>query len=823
MADDDEREMVAVMESMIANNSDCAAFGQEFSDLQKKCDNVAAVAIGKEREYEGYNGDLSSVREQLTFTRRNIEEIVSNIETIKLNADQIVSVKNSLAASEKLSRDKIVVFEGYFEELKAALAMGADWKPEQLEQKNALEKERDYLTGKLDNKKNQVKGVRSDIERICDHIQQLEQSIKTTEDAVVQANKDIKSFEQKAVLGIEKRNGTEKELFDLRAAILAAEEEFARKKLDVNKGDQAKEELEALLEQLKGKMEMYIKEYETLLRVMQSVSSDLEKQKTQNIKIEVDLEEKAKYITEKTEDSRIIRKDIKKTKKLSDFAHEQALQAEKDQLAAEQLRDELEKKQSMITEVDVIQIRKEVESLDKQLATTKAEIEIVRKKHTSSEKQAKAMADLVQLNQNGKRNLLNEMKLIDEEIELRKDNIRLVLIEKERYEHETEVTNQQYYTGLEELKLQELQIKELTKKMVEDQGKLKNKQTLYEAVRSDRNLFSRQLTESQDEIAALKIKFRSVNHRIDQLKDEVTVKDHNIVKEHFMHHSVDKERELLKNELVKIRKQVQSSEGIIENQRVEVIKLIRIIEDAELEKHRQKNELNSVTSERNLLTGQIVKRNYELGVMYDRIKFQRSKLRIGERSFNKLIENLAIWQQQLIRVVQEQNDTIAKLDGFEDLRRRVIAVERSILKEQTKSRALADELEKPMHVHRWRVLESSDPKRFEKIKHIQALQKQLIYKADDITRLDLLIQEKEKIYIELKNILARQPGPEVEEQILIYQQTLKDKVKQLASMEDELLMYREQVEAFRDDIAKIDKGMAKTKKRWLKLMATQKM
>jgi hypothetical protein len=32
-----------------------------------------------------------------------------------------------------------------------------------------------------------------------------------------------------------------------------------------------------------------------------------------------------------------------------------------------------------------------------------------------------------------------------------------------------------------------------------------------------------------------------------------------------------------------------------------------------------------------------------------------------------------------------------------------------------------------------------------------------------------LLQEKEKLYVELKGILARQPGPEVAEQLSIYQ------------------------------------------------------
>ena len=37
--------------------------------------------------------------------------------------------------------------------------------------------------------------------------------------------------------------------------------------------------------------------------------------------------------------------------------------------------------------------------------------------------------------------------------------------------------------------------------------------------------------------------------------------------------------------------------------------------------------------------------------------------------------------------------------------------------------------------------------------------------------------------MELKSVIARQPGLEVEEQLLVYQQTLKDKVKQLSAMD----------------------------------------
>ena len=75
--------------------------------------------------------------------------------------------------------------------------------------------------------------------------------------------------------------------------------------------------------------------------------------------------------------------------------------------------------------------------------------------------------------------------------------------------------------------------------------------------------------------------------------------------------------------------------------------------------------------------------------------------------------------------------------------------------------------------------QGSDPSTYEMIQKIHTLQKRLIQKTEEVVEKELLIQEKEKLYLELKHILARQPGPEVAEQLQIYQQTLKEKTKQM--------------------------------------------
>ena len=111
-----------------------------------------------------------------------------------------------------------------------------------------------------------------------------------------------------------------------------------------------------------------------------------------------------------------------------------------------------------------------------------------------------------------------------------------------------------------------------------------------------------------------------------------------------------------------------------------------------------------------------------------------------------------------------------------------------MLRERTRCRALEEELENPMNIHRWRRLEGSDPSSFELIQQVHALQKLLIQKTEEIANKEFVIRERETVYVELREILARQPGPEVAEQLHEFQRSLKCKTKQLKRLSAELNM-----------------------------------
>lgn len=129
--------------------------------------------------------------------------------------------------------------------------------------------------------------------------------------------------------------------------------------------------------------------------------------------------------------------------------------------------------------------------------------------------------------------------------------------EKQKFGLQAAQANAKYFQSLEQIKLKDNLISEFQKKNLETEQKLQQQQSLYEAVRSDRNLYSQKLTETQDEIAEIKRRYKIVNHQISQLKEEIDSKEVALAKESFEHKKKDKTVEELSREIEKKKQEYQ--------------------------------------------------------------------------------------------------------------------------------------------------------------------------------------------------------------------------------------------------------------------------
>ena len=85
------------------------------------------------------------------------------------------------------------------------------------------------------------------------------------------------------------------------------------------------------------------------------------------------------------------------------------------------------------------------------------------------------------------------------------------------------------------------------------------------------------------------------------------------------------------------------NKNYIEAQEAEQRKLLKIISEADAERLRQKKELDQVISERDILGTQLVRRNDELALLYEKIKIQQSRLNKGEIQYRYVFQWMERW------------------------------------------------------------------------------------------------------------------------------------------------------------------------------------
>ncbi|XP_074401290.1 cilia- and flagella-associated protein 58 isoform X4 [Zonotrichia albicollis] len=270
-----------------------------------------------------------------------------------------------------------------------------------------------------------------------------------------------------------------------------------------------------------------------------------------------------------------------------------------------------------------------------------------------------------------------------------------------------------------------------------------------------------------------------------------------------------------KAELLKMTKEAQEVKAYIENQEAEEKRLLNVIAEAEVERMKQKREFDKVVGERHALVTQLIRRNDEVALLYEKIKIQQSVLNRGENEYRQRAEEMRILKLEIKKLRREKGILGKSVANVQELRWEFNHMQKELLREQTRCKILEEELQKPLQVHRWRKLEASDPSTYELILKVQRLQKRLISKTNEVIEKEFLLQEKEKLYVELRHVLARQPGPEAAEQLQQYRNVLREKGKQIKVLSSELTMCETQSKEYKHEIERLNNELLEMKKKYL--------
>jgi chromosome segregation ATPase len=320
--------------------------------------------------------------------------------------------------------------------------------------------------------------------------------------------------------------------------------------------------------------------------------------------------------------------------------------------------------------------------------------------------------------------------------------------------------------------------------------------------------------DSQKIILGLEQEKKDFEHVTDALREQISSKDAALMKESC---AVNKEKALKDayvEDITMLKKRIVQNEETIQSHLSDARRLetaVRKLEDAAAT---QKREYDHALHERDVLGTSLIQKEEEMKLMFENMKIQESTQRRGELQYNARVEDIRILNLKVKELSRLLAIAQGGQAGVDDMSKQLMALQKDYMREQQKVKALSDELETPLNVHRWHKLEGSDPEAYELLQQLQILQKRLLQKSDEVVNRNALIRDLEHRQRELEQELARRPGPDVAEKLNFYKSDVIRKEKQIKAMTAELNMHQTQVHDFKNEIERLETELFDYKKRY---------
>ncbi|NXI41847.1 CFA58 protein, partial [Galbula dea] len=812
-----------------------------FEALEKDFQEVINLLKGDET-LEKFRIEYEKLHDVMKKSHENEKRLMEKCRT--LNAELVVN-SSKLAALTKLSKDDRGTIASMKTELEKAWEMvDVAYEKEQKSKDtiNSLQKEiarlttlveqgsglslgqehniqdllklKDEVTKERNQLLSEVVKLRQSLTEATEKQQDAEKAKNEADKSLMQLQQEIQLHQNEASRESRKKEKLEKELKNLLAEMDTKEAEIKTLQEHIQRNKEEQLKMEQHLKEQRIMNERTGKELDQFQMKNKQLMQEKEQHNVMFEEVMQDIQHKTAELKAKDDEVTQMRLEISKLNKLRDVLQNKL------HVTEEQKADAVHERNNLKNEIS--RLERELEAAKKQAEIDKKAIdELVRERDLLNKNLVRAtnatqkQINLVKLHEQSKKNLEQEIQNYKNEAQKQRKIIYQLEKERDGFINETSELKQKVLQHLKDSEMQEKQICDYMKKIEESEIKLKQQQNHCESLRTERNLYSKNLIEAKEEIAEMKKKLKSVTQQVEQLKEEITDKEAALAKAHLEHQQIEKEKESLKAKLLEMKKQAVETKNFIDNQEAEERKLLKIIAEADAERLKQKKEFDQVMKERQILGSELVRRNDEVALLYEKIKIQQSILNKGEAQYRQRMEDIRLLKLEIKKLRREKGILGKTAANVEELRQEVHYMQKELLREQTRCKVLEEELSNPLNVHRWRKLEASDPSTYELIKKVQRLQKQLISKTGEVIEKELLLQEKEKLYVELKYVLARQPGPEAAEQLQLYQHTLRQKTKQLKVLSSELNMYESQSQEYKHEIERLANELLNVKKKYL--------
>ncbi|CAL7944366.1 unnamed protein product [Xylocopa violacea] len=703
---------------------------EEIFESEQKASELTRTLASRNDEIERLKYEVINAMKRADAAHTREQNAQDTIENLRLNVQQLgqeIAQKNrQLAAGEETSMTK---------------------------QKESLIQEKEKLASEVDTLKQRLKNMSL-------YTEELEQrnSVVGQQIDEMKENLDVQLSE----ISRERRGRqrAEEEAHQLQEELLIKANDLETANMTIQAAAANVTKLEGLLKEQRASAEKLQREMNKLSVKKLNLETDLEDANAQIDNLDKEIADKDKQMKELRKNAHRLKNSASRAITDRDAMAKRLQKIENERTALEQ---QLKNTVARVHTAEHQRMMHQKQLMDKQQEmeiTLREKNILARSKETLGDQIKRLNHELVVCEYSRKKIEYELDSSMQDVIELQK---QLDAMEKERDKHNLTAQQlaQQVENYISQSKLRQVEISNYKKRLAEADVRYRQQQNLFEAIRAERNTCGKSLAEAQDEIQELKNKLKVLTHQIEQLKEDIVTKEGQLIKEEFLRSKVEKEREGLKVDLQSSRKEVSELKQDMESMKQEEKSLRQVIQRAETDIGRHKKDIDNVMNERDILGTQLVRRNDELSLQYNRIKVLQGTLQRGEAEYNQRLEDIRLLKLEVKKLRTEKTLLMKNIANMTDLRQEVFHLNRDLTKERLKVMALEEEVQTPLNIHRWRKLEGSDPSTYDLLKKIQILQKRVIKMAINMIEKEKKIKDTEKLYMNLREIISKQPGPQV--------------------------------------------------------------
>merc|ERR1719399_1216182 len=455
--------------------------------------------------------------------------------------------------------------------------------------KNDLLKHRDMLQGQVSQLTNQSTALTSKVDALTKEKERESEGLQDLKEQLLEKKNELeRELKRKEKLDADLKES--RVLLDKRAEEIAdASAEWQEKHGKLTKANHDLRDQRKESERLQTKMDTL----EAEILSMKKLSNDEERAKKKAAQEHADTLGSIQMLDD----------DLKAIHKSKDKIHRQTERLQQDKGAQEAERKMREESRNALRN-EATELAKQVEKLKRQEETDNKAImdmlherDILNKNAVRADERTKEQMDLVKRHESQANNLCREVQRWKSALRNTLKRVSEIEKQNEKYSQELSMASGRYIHTLEELKARDNKLAELKAAIADVKTKLSQQKNLYEAVRTDRNLYSKNWLESNEEIAEMKRKFRSMSHQIEALKEEIKEKDQQLIKEHFEKNKVKKSSEAISDNLKKASKRMAALQTLTDQQKSEVKRLESSIAEAEQEQQNQRKEFDQQKTE----------------------------------------------------------------------------------------------------------------------------------------------------------------------------------------------------------------------------------